>query len=95
MVATCFYKNKYSILIADEVCEKEIEVDGETATIILLDTWDAEVRMNHRMLHITVGALLHLSVCNSIVLFCADGQRLGPGALRADRRCLLAAVLHN
>ncbi|XP_017280483.1 GTP-binding protein GEM [Kryptolebias marmoratus] len=26
----------------DKVCEKDIEVDGETATIILLDTWDAE-----------------------------------------------------
>ncbi|XP_013871076.1 GTP-binding protein GEM [Austrofundulus limnaeus] len=30
-------------LCGDEVCEKEIEVDGETATIILLDTWDAEM----------------------------------------------------
>uniref|UniRef100_A0A1A7Y6K5 GTP-binding protein n=1 Tax=Iconisemion striatum TaxID=60296 RepID=A0A1A7Y6K5_9TELE len=29
-------------LCGDEVCEKEIEVDGEPATIILLDTWDAE-----------------------------------------------------
>ncbi|XP_029307817.1 GTP-binding protein GEM [Cottoperca gobio] len=29
-------------LCGDEVCEKEIEVDGEPATITLLDTWDAE-----------------------------------------------------
>ncbi|XP_034730444.1 GTP-binding protein GEM [Etheostoma cragini] len=29
-------------LCGDEMCEKEIEVDGEPATIILLDTWDAE-----------------------------------------------------
>ncbi|XP_071376351.1 GTP-binding protein GEM [Centroberyx affinis] len=29
-------------LYGDEVCEKAIEVDGETATITLLDTWDAE-----------------------------------------------------
>lgn len=29
---------------ADDVCEKEIEVDGEPATITLLDTWEAEVR---------------------------------------------------
>uniref|UniRef100_A0A1A8JAA6 GTP-binding protein n=2 Tax=Nothobranchius kuhntae TaxID=321403 RepID=A0A1A8JAA6_NOTKU len=29
-------------LCGDQVCEKEIEVDGEPATIILLDTWDAE-----------------------------------------------------
>ncbi|XP_061572770.1 GTP-binding protein GEM [Cololabis saira] len=29
-------------LYGDEICEKEIEVDGETATITLLDTWDAE-----------------------------------------------------
>ncbi|KAM3873331.1 LOW QUALITY PROTEIN: GTP-binding protein GEM [Diretmus argenteus] len=26
----------------DEVCEKKIEVDGETASVTLLDTWDAE-----------------------------------------------------
>lgn len=31
-------------IISDEVCEKEIEVDGEPATLTLLDTWDAEVR---------------------------------------------------
>lgn len=31
-------------IISDEVCEKVIEVDGEPATIMLLDTWDAEVR---------------------------------------------------
>lgn len=31
-------------IIPDEVCEKEIEVDGEPATLTLLDTWDAEVR---------------------------------------------------
>ncbi|XP_037532247.1 GTP-binding protein GEM [Nematolebias whitei] len=30
-------------LCGDEVCEKDIEVDGETATIILLDSWDAEM----------------------------------------------------
>ncbi|XP_043972453.1 GTP-binding protein GEM [Gambusia affinis] len=29
-------------LCGDEVSEREIEVDGETATILLLDTWDAE-----------------------------------------------------
>ncbi|XP_029928233.1 GTP-binding protein GEM [Myripristis murdjan] len=29
-------------LYGDEVCEKTIEVDGETATIILLNTWDTE-----------------------------------------------------
>ncbi|XP_032375287.1 GTP-binding protein GEM [Etheostoma spectabile] len=29
-------------LCGDEMREKEIEVDGEPATIILLDTWDAE-----------------------------------------------------
>ncbi|XP_056142480.1 GTP-binding protein GEM [Lampris incognitus] len=29
-------------LYGDEVCEKTIEVDGESATITLLDTWDAE-----------------------------------------------------
>ncbi|KAI3361023.1 hypothetical protein L3Q82_013219 [Scortum barcoo] len=29
-------------LCGDEVCEKVIEVDGEPATITLLDTWDAE-----------------------------------------------------
>ncbi|XP_068591905.1 GTP-binding protein GEM [Cebidichthys violaceus] len=29
-------------LCGDEVCEKEIKVDGEPATITLLDTWDAE-----------------------------------------------------
>ncbi|XP_047453744.1 GTP-binding protein GEM [Mugil cephalus] len=29
-------------LCGDEVCEKEIEVDGEPATITLLDTWDTE-----------------------------------------------------
>lgn len=29
-------------LCEDEVCEKEIEVDGEPATITLLDTWDTE-----------------------------------------------------
>ncbi|KAM6909624.1 GTP-binding protein GEM [Xenentodon cancila] len=29
-------------LYGDEMCEKEIEVDGETAAITLLDTWDAE-----------------------------------------------------
>lgn len=32
------------VLFSDEVCEKEIEVDGEPATLTLLDTWDAEVR---------------------------------------------------
>lgn len=26
------------------MCEKEIEVDGEPATLTVLDTWDAEVR---------------------------------------------------
>lgn len=31
-------------LISDEVCEKEFEVDGEPATLTVLDTWDAEVR---------------------------------------------------
>ncbi|TWW79242.1 GTP-binding protein GEM [Takifugu flavidus] len=29
-------------LCADEVCEREIEVDGEPATVSLLDTWDVE-----------------------------------------------------
>ncbi|KAM4581004.1 GTP-binding protein GEM [Odontesthes bonariensis] len=29
-------------LCGDEVCEKEIEVDGEPAILTLLDTWDAE-----------------------------------------------------
>ncbi|XP_033959410.1 GTP-binding protein GEM isoform X1 [Pseudochaenichthys georgianus] len=29
-------------LCGEEVCEKEIEVDGEPATLTLLDTWDAE-----------------------------------------------------
>ncbi|KAM4600644.1 GTP-binding protein GEM [Polymixia lowei] len=29
-------------LYGDEVCEKAVEVDGERATITLLDTWDAE-----------------------------------------------------
>ncbi|CAG6015484.1 GTP-binding protein GEM [Menidia menidia] len=29
-------------LCGDEVCEKEIEVDGEPAVVTLLDTWDAE-----------------------------------------------------
>lgn len=29
-------------LFGDEVCEKTVEVDGELATITLLDTWDAE-----------------------------------------------------
>uniref|UniRef100_A0A673B5X6 GTP-binding protein n=1 Tax=Sphaeramia orbicularis TaxID=375764 RepID=A0A673B5X6_9TELE len=33
-------------LFGDEVCEKTVEVDGEPATITLLDTWDAEVRWN-------------------------------------------------
>lgn len=32
------------LCISDEVCEKSIEVDGESATITLFDTWDAEVR---------------------------------------------------
>lgn len=31
-------------MVSDELCEKEIEVDGEPATLTLLDTWDAEVR---------------------------------------------------
>lgn len=30
-------------LCGDEVCEKSVEVDGESATITLFDTWDAEV----------------------------------------------------
>ncbi|XP_041844154.1 GTP-binding protein GEM [Melanotaenia boesemani] len=29
-------------LFGDEVCEKEVEVDGELASVIVLDTWDAE-----------------------------------------------------
>lgn len=29
-------------LCGDEVCEKEVEVDGEAATITLIDTWDFE-----------------------------------------------------
>ncbi|CAN9514242.1 unnamed protein product [Ophioblennius macclurei] len=29
-------------MCGDEVCEKDIEVDGEPATITLLDTWDTE-----------------------------------------------------
>uniref|UniRef100_A0A3Q3VYQ8 GTP-binding protein n=1 Tax=Mola mola TaxID=94237 RepID=A0A3Q3VYQ8_MOLML len=29
-------------LCGDEVCEKEIEVDGEPATLALLDTWDID-----------------------------------------------------
>ncbi|KAM9783052.1 GTP-binding protein GEM [Neosynchiropus ocellatus] len=29
-------------LCGDELCEKEIEVDGEPATITLVDTWDVE-----------------------------------------------------
>lgn len=33
-----------SVLVADDFCEKEVEVDGEPATLTLLDTWDAEVR---------------------------------------------------
>lgn len=33
-----------SYLISDETCEKIIEVDGEPASVTLLDTWDAEVR---------------------------------------------------
>lgn len=31
-------------MISDDVCEREIEVDGESATVSLLDTWDVEVR---------------------------------------------------
>ncbi|XP_072316177.1 GTP-binding protein GEM [Eucyclogobius newberryi] len=30
-------------LCGDEVCEKEVEVDGETATVTLVDTWDSEM----------------------------------------------------
>ncbi|KAJ0066121.1 hypothetical protein NL108_001355, partial [Boleophthalmus pectinirostris] len=29
-----------------EVFEKEVEVDGETATVTLIDTWDAELDDN-------------------------------------------------
>lgn len=29
-------------LCGDELCEKEVEVDGEPATLTLLDTWDTE-----------------------------------------------------
>lgn len=32
-----------SCLNSDEVTEKEIEVDGEPASITLIDTWDSEV----------------------------------------------------
>lgn len=28
------------------MCEKEIEVDGEPAILTVLDTWDAEVRLD-------------------------------------------------
>lgn len=30
--------------LSDELCEREIEVDGEPATVTLMDTWDVEVR---------------------------------------------------
>lgn len=40
-----FHKGIKSLfLTSDEVCEREIEVDGEPATVSLLDTWDVEVR---------------------------------------------------
>lgn len=36
--------NFFSRHISDELCEREIEVDGEPATVTLMDTWDVEVR---------------------------------------------------
>lgn len=33
----------FFFFFSDEVCEKEVEVDGEAATITLIDTWDFEV----------------------------------------------------
>lgn len=42
---TCVTMLLFSLCISsDELCEKEIEVDGEAATITLTDTWDTEVR---------------------------------------------------
>lgn len=37
-------ENKCFCVFLEELCEKEIEVDGEPATITLVDMWDAEVR---------------------------------------------------
>lgn len=37
-------KSLFYCIQSDEVCEREIEVDGEPATVSLLDTWDVEVR---------------------------------------------------
>lgn len=31
------------MVFSDELCEREMEVDGEPATVTLLDTWDVEV----------------------------------------------------
>ncbi|XP_028281803.1 GTP-binding protein GEM [Parambassis ranga] len=36
-------------LCGDEMCEKEIEVDGESAVLTLFDTWDAENDNEHYM----------------------------------------------
>lgn len=33
------FSNRFS----DELCEREVEVDGDPATVTLMDTWDVEV----------------------------------------------------
>lgn len=67
-------------IISDEMCEKVIDVDGEAAAVILLDTWDTEVR-GRSIFGGEEGTSAWMPVCilrytvpNSLCVFQTDDQ---------------------
>ncbi|XP_059195650.1 GTP-binding protein GEM isoform X1 [Centropristis striata] len=63
-------------LFGDEVCEKEIEVDGEPASLTLLDTWDAEVRFKKKKNSFTDWCELEDGTVDTLPSMCVSCVRL-------------------
>lgn len=63
-----------SCLNSDEVTEKEIEVDGEPASITLIDTWDSEVSFFYKMNQRRDFTCLCVSILSPVCAFQTDSE---------------------